>query len=124
MADPLPISASIVGLVALADLIFRFGTKYIKSYKGAKQEVENPMREVKDLSVVLHNLELAPFDPEQTEAMDQNIPREQNSSLKLYHIYDSARKPVCYSSQERRHGDDYGRSSEGACKKIAPRKDP
>ena len=72
MSDPLSISASIAGLVALADLIFRSGTKYAKGCKGAQQEVDSLMREVRDLSVVLHNLELVAFDLEEAEPPDQN----------------------------------------------------
>ncbi|CVK86499.1 uncharacterized protein FMAN_06230 [Fusarium mangiferae] len=66
MADPLSISASIAGLVALADLVFRSGTKYVKSYRGAPTEVGNLMREVRSLSVILHNLSLVAFDLEET----------------------------------------------------------
>ncbi|KAF5587381.1 heterokaryon incompatibility protein het-E-1 [Fusarium pseudoanthophilum] len=66
MADPLSISASIAGLVALADLVFRSGTKYVKSYRGAPTEVGNLIREVRSLSVILHNLSLVAFDLEET----------------------------------------------------------
>ena len=87
MADPLSISASIAGLVALADLIFRSGTKYAKGYKGAQREVESLLREVRGLSVVLHNLELVAFDLEQVEPPDQNAHQEQ-PSLQLHHLHD------------------------------------
>ncbi|KAJ4013720.1 hypothetical protein NW766_005959 [Fusarium irregulare] len=87
MADPLSISASIAGLVALADLIFRSGTKYAKGYKGAQREVESLMREVRGLSVVLHNLELVAFDLEEAEPSDQNAHQEK-PSLQLHHLHD------------------------------------
>ncbi|RFN48582.1 vegetative incompatibility protein het-e-1 [Fusarium flagelliforme] len=86
MADPLSISASIAGLVAIADLIFRSGTKYVKGYKGAQREVESLMREVRDLSVVLHNLELLAFDLEETEP-DESF-HQGKSSLQLHHLHD------------------------------------
>jgi hypothetical protein len=87
MADPLSISASIAGLVALADLTFRSGTKYAKGYKGAQREVENLMREVRDLSVVLHNLELVAFDLEEAAPPDYNAHQEK-SSLQLHQLHD------------------------------------
>ncbi|KAG5747965.1 hypothetical protein H9Q69_004957 [Fusarium xylarioides] len=67
MADPLSVSASIAGLVALANLVFRSGTKYVKSYRGAPTEVGNLIREVRSLSVILHNLSLVAFNLEETE---------------------------------------------------------
>ncbi|KAF5568472.1 heterokaryon incompatibility protein het-E-1 [Fusarium phyllophilum] len=67
MVDPLSISAGIAGLVALADLAFRSGTKYVKSYRGAPTEVGSLIREFRRLSVILHNLSLVAFGLEETE---------------------------------------------------------
>ncbi|KAF4497299.1 Vegetative incompatibility HET-E-1 [Fusarium agapanthi] len=89
MADPLSISASIAGLVALADLVFRSGTKYVKSYRGAPTEVGNLIREVKSLSVILHNLSLVAFGleeiepPEPTAAVHEPLP-----VLQPHHLHD------------------------------------
>ncbi|KAI1039132.1 hypothetical protein LB505_007530 [Fusarium chuoi] len=82
MADPLSISASIAGLVALADLVFRSGTKYVKSYRGAPTEVGNLIREVRSLSVILHNLSLITFDLEETE------PPETTAALQPHYLHD------------------------------------
>ncbi|EQB47588.1 hypothetical protein CGLO_13239 [Colletotrichum gloeosporioides Cg-14] len=46
MADPLSISASIAGLVTLADVVFLRLTKYIKSVKNAEKEVADLRKEV------------------------------------------------------------------------------
>ncbi|KAF5609957.1 heterokaryon incompatibility protein het-E-1 [Fusarium subglutinans] len=72
--------SSIAGLVALADLVFRSGTKYVKSYRDAPTEVGNLIREVKSLSVILHNLSLVAFGleeiepPEPTAAVHEPLP--------------------------------------------------
>ncbi|KAJ4160164.1 hypothetical protein NW754_003288 [Fusarium falciforme] len=41
-------AASIAGLVSLADLVFRYSLKYVKSSKGARKEVEDISRESSD----------------------------------------------------------------------------
>ncbi|KAF4832402.1 Vegetative incompatibility protein HET-E-1 [Colletotrichum tropicale] len=46
MADPLSISASIAGLVTLADVVFLRLTKYIQSVKNAEKEVADLRKEV------------------------------------------------------------------------------
>ncbi|KAF5540700.1 heterokaryon incompatibility protein het-E-1 [Fusarium mexicanum] len=89
MADPLSISASIAGLVALADLVFRSGTKYVKSYRDAPTGVGNLIREIRSLSVILHNLSLVAFgleeieSPEPTAAVDEPLP-----VLQPHHLHD------------------------------------
>ncbi|KAM0474204.1 hypothetical protein ACHAP7_007891 [Fusarium lateritium] len=87
MADPLSISASIAGLVALADLVFRSGTKYAKSYRGAQKEVEGLLREIRELSVVLHSLSLVAFDLEETETPKKNASHT-TTSLQPHHLHD------------------------------------
>ncbi|RKK24883.1 hypothetical protein BFJ65_g2805 [Fusarium oxysporum f. sp. cepae] len=86
VADPLSILASIAGLVALADLIFRSGTKYVKSYRGASTEVGNLIREIRSLSVILHNLSLVAFDLEETEPTA--AVHESSSVLQPHYLHD------------------------------------
>ncbi|EXK44728.1 hypothetical protein FOMG_03414 [Fusarium oxysporum f. sp. melonis 26406] len=89
VADPLSISASIAGLVALADLIFRSGTKYVKSYRGASTEVGNLIREIRSLSVILHNLSLVAFDLEETEPPEPTAAVHESSSvLQPHYLHD------------------------------------
>ncbi|KAF9768497.1 hypothetical protein IL306_014207 [Fusarium sp. DS 682] len=88
MADPLSISASIAGLVALADLIFRSGTRYVKIYKGASAEVGNLVREIRNLSVILHNLSLVAFDLEETESPGPNADHEPRPILQPHYLHD------------------------------------
>ncbi|KAL8896941.1 MAG: hypothetical protein Q9192_002818 [Flavoplaca navasiana] len=58
MADPLSISASIAGLVTLADLVFRRIFKYVHAVKGASQEISALSSEVGALYGILNNLYL------------------------------------------------------------------
>ncbi|TVY78042.1 hypothetical protein Focb16_v007255 [Fusarium oxysporum f. sp. cubense] len=89
VADPLSISASIAGLVALADLIFRSGTKYVKSYRGASTEFGNLIREIRSLSVILHNLSLVAFDLEETEPPEPTAAvHEPSSVLQPHYLHD------------------------------------
>ena len=57
--DPLSIAGSIAGLVSLADLVFRTTATYIKCVREARKEVEDLLEEVKQFSLLLHNLSLA-----------------------------------------------------------------
>ncbi|KAF5005773.1 hypothetical protein FDECE_7802 [Fusarium decemcellulare] len=58
MADPLSISASIAGLVTLADTIFRATFRFAKAAKNVKQDVTQLASETQDLAGVLHRLSL------------------------------------------------------------------
>ncbi|EEU38378.1 uncharacterized protein NECHADRAFT_77073 [Fusarium vanettenii 77-13-4] len=80
--DPLSISASIAGLVAVADLVFRHSTKYLN---GARKEAEDISHEVKNLSIILHNLSLVAFELEETQSSDST---QQKSNLKPHHLHD------------------------------------
>ncbi|RSL60781.1 hypothetical protein CEP54_006626, partial [Fusarium duplospermum] len=80
--DPLSISASIAGLVALADLVFRYSTKFLK---GARNEAEDISHEVKNLSLILHNLSHVAFELEETQSSDGT---QQTSNLKPQHLHD------------------------------------
>ncbi|KAI1413171.1 ankyrin [Hypoxylon sp. FL1857] len=56
MADPLSISASIAGLVTLADVVFLRLMKYVKSAKNAAKETEELAREINVLGGALNSL--------------------------------------------------------------------
>lgn len=80
--DPLSVSASIAGLVTLADLVFRATSRYAKQVKGAPKEVQDLINEVKDLSCLLHNLSLVAFGLE-TDPTPQNA-----NAPKPYHLHE------------------------------------
>ncbi|RMJ07099.1 hypothetical protein CDV36_013305 [Fusarium kuroshium] len=80
--DPLSISASIAGLVALADLVFRRSTKYLN---GARKEAEDISHEVKNLSLILHNLSHVAFELEETQSPGGT---QQTANLKPHHLHD------------------------------------
>jgi hypothetical protein len=56
MADPLSISASIAGLMTIADVVIRNGYKYIAAVKHADKAVASLINEVNLLSGILHSL--------------------------------------------------------------------
>ncbi|KAF0315992.1 ankyrin repeat protein [Colletotrichum asianum] len=79
IADPLSISASIAGLVSLADIVFLRLTKYIKSVKNAESEINDLCKEVNVLGGAVsmlsrlargHEMEDEPF----------------NKDFRMYHI--------------------------------------
>lgn len=86
--DPLSISASIAGLVSLADLVYRASTKYVKGVKGARKEVQNLSREIRNFSVVLHNLSLLAFHLEENQSLDGGPDSGQIAGLKPQHLHD------------------------------------
>ncbi|KAF9767346.1 hypothetical protein IL306_000105 [Fusarium sp. DS 682] len=86
--DPLSLSASIAGLVSLADLVYRASTKYVRGFKGAREEVQNLSSEIRNLSVVLHNLSLIAFDLEESQPVDGDPGSRQISGLKPHHLHD------------------------------------
>ncbi|KAF4449222.1 hypothetical protein F53441_7464 [Fusarium austroafricanum] len=57
MADPLSMTASIAGIITLADLAFRSVFSYTYKAKGAKKEVENLKNEISGLSNALRILD-------------------------------------------------------------------
>lgn len=69
MTDPLSISASIAGLISIADIVTRRSFKYVKGVKNAKKEVEKLIAEVMHLFGVLNQLKLVAcrFEDEQFE---------------------------------------------------------
>lgn len=58
MADPLSVSASLAGLVSIADIVFRRSYKYVKSAKEAKKEIAALSSETASLSGTLQSLQL------------------------------------------------------------------
>ncbi|GJD00104.1 ankyrin repeat protein [Colletotrichum higginsianum] len=56
MSDPLSISASIAGLITLADVIFIRLVKYGRSVKGAEKEIQDLTKEINLLSGILYSL--------------------------------------------------------------------
>lgn len=72
MADPLSITGSIVGLITLADTVFRLVFKYVRSAANAKKDIKLLADEIQTLAGVLQSLRLLvsgleaeghPFDP-------------------------------------------------------------
>ena len=58
MTDPLSVSASISGLVTLADIVFHRTYKYVKAVKKAPQEISALSAEINSLYGVLRSLQL------------------------------------------------------------------
>ena len=58
MADPLSVSASISGLVTLADIVFRRTYKYVKAVKKAPKEISALYAEINSLYGILSSLQL------------------------------------------------------------------
>ena len=56
--DPLSISASVAGLITLAELVLNLGFKLRKRFKNASQEVTMLIAEITGLYGVLHSLHL------------------------------------------------------------------
>ncbi|KAM7191730.1 Ankyrin repeat-containing domain protein [Naviculisporaceae sp. PSN 640] len=79
MADPLSLSASLAGLITLADSIFRASFKYAKSAKHAKEEASNLAIEAQDLAGVLHRLSL------RASALELE-PNADRPTLRLHHV--------------------------------------
>ena len=58
MTDPLSVSASIAGLITLADILFRRTYKYVKAVKKASKEIKALSTELGTLYGILNNLNL------------------------------------------------------------------
>ena len=56
MADPLSVSASVAGLITIADIVIRNGYKYITAVKNSDKAVASLVNEVNSLSGTLHSL--------------------------------------------------------------------
>ncbi|CAG9990454.1 unnamed protein product [Clonostachys byssicola] len=82
--DPLSVAGSVAGLVSLADMVFRTAAKYRKEVKGAQKEVGDLLNEVKNTTLLLHNLSLIAYDLESGAAPGQS----RGPNLKLEHLND------------------------------------
>ncbi|CAI6084048.1 unnamed protein product [Clonostachys chloroleuca] len=82
--DPLSIAGSVAGLVSLADVVFRTAAKYRKEVKGSQKEVGDLLNEVKNMSLLLHNLSLIAYDLESSTVPGQ----ARGPNLKLEHLND------------------------------------
>ncbi|TGO47906.1 hypothetical protein BCON_0259g00150 [Botryotinia convoluta] len=80
MAEALGVASSIAGLVSLADTVVRLGYKYIRDVKDAEKSIQNLVKEVNNLSGVLHSLENM---AQALEAQDTSV----HSSSKIKHLY-------------------------------------
>ena len=56
MTDPLSISASVAGLMTIADIVIRNGYKYITAVRDSDKAVASLINEVNALSGTLHSL--------------------------------------------------------------------
>ncbi|KAI0405874.1 ankyrin repeat-containing domain protein [Xylaria palmicola] len=81
--DPLTISASIAGLVSLADIVFRTTTRYVKQVKESSREVQTLLSELKDFSVLLHSLSLVAYDLETSVSTQSTQSHDPNLKVKL-----------------------------------------
>ena len=85
MTDPLSISASISGLVTLADIVFGRIHKYVKAVKKAPKEIAALSAEIGALYEVLSNLYL----------VSRQLEHEQAESItRIYYIH------LCYQILE------------------------
>lgn len=75
-------AATIASLVSLADVVFRCSTKYVKSFKGARKEIEDISHEIKNLSLVLHRLSFVAITLAETDETGVS------SNITLHHLYD------------------------------------
>ncbi|KAI1209261.1 ankyrin [Annulohypoxylon truncatum] len=78
MADPLSISASIAGLITLADVVFLRLMKYVRSAKNAEKEIEDLTKEINTLGGTLHSLS--------TLAQCFGDKPVENRTFRMYHI--------------------------------------
>ncbi len=85
MADPLSVSASISGLVTLADIVFRRTYKYVKAVKKASKEISSLSAEIGTLYGILSNLQLVSHQLE-----DETF----ETTTRIHHIHS------CYQTLE------------------------
>ncbi|KAI4126477.1 MAG: hypothetical protein LQ338_003727 [Usnochroma carphineum] len=85
MADPLSVSASIAGLVTLADIVFRRTYLYVKAVKSAQKEISALSAEVGALYGILSNLRLV------SRQLEEEL---FESTTRIHHIHS------CYQTLE------------------------
>lgn len=115
--DPLSISSGIAGLVALADLVFRAATRYVKSAKGAPKEALKLLEEVKGFSVLLHDLSLVAYGLETDPFPENSV--EPAREFQAYHLYGCRR--ILEDLQSRLHYSTQNLVSVSSLKKLGAR---
>ena len=85
MADPLSVSASIAGLVTLADIVFGRTYKFVKAVTKAPKEISALSTEIGALYGILNNLHLVSRQLEHEQA---------DSTMRIHHIHS------CYQTLE------------------------
>ncbi|KAI0802248.1 hypothetical protein GGR55DRAFT_683494 [Xylaria sp. FL0064] len=102
--DPLSISASIAGLVSLADLVFRATTRYVRQAKESSKEVQTLRSELKNFTILLHSLSLVAYDLESTTSASNIQSQKPNLTVKLVldckKILDSIQKGLETTEQD------------------------
>ncbi|GAP89886.1 putative ankyrin repeat protein [Rosellinia necatrix] len=85
--DPVSISGSVAGIVALAGTVFSLAVKYIKDVKDAPKDAKDLLGEVKQFSVLLHQLSLVARELEITTSPEQSSLQD-SANLRFQHIYE------------------------------------
>lgn len=85
--DPLSISASVAGLVTLAGSVFSLAAKYIKDVREAPKEAKDLLDEVKQFSVLLHQLSLVARELEITTMAGEEALQD-SPNLQWHYVYD------------------------------------
>ncbi|KAF5534325.1 ankyrin repeat [Fusarium napiforme] len=83
--DPLSLAASIAGLVSLGDIVFKYALRYCKSVKDAPKEVNDLLNEIKDLTLLLHNLSMVAYDH---GLQTQTNPQNPATAHKPHHLHE------------------------------------
>ncbi|KAI0502938.1 ankyrin repeat-containing domain protein [Xylaria bambusicola] len=84
--DPLSISGSVAGLVAIAGAAFARVATYIKDVKDAPKEAERLLEEMKQFSVLLHHLSLVARELEITLKAGEEAVQD-SPNLQLHHLH-------------------------------------
>nr|RBQ91713.1 hypothetical protein FVER53263_09916 [Fusarium verticillioides] len=83
--DPLSLAASIAGLVSLGDIVFKYALRYCKSVKDAPKEVNDLLNEIKDLTLLLHNLSMVAYGH---GLQTQTNPQNPATAHKPHHLHE------------------------------------
>lgn len=97
MTDPLSITASIAGLVTLADLVFCRTFAYVKAVKGAPKEIARLSSETGALYGILTRLHLLSLQLEGNEDISENATR-------VHFVHDCAQTLRRMSSKLAKYG--------------------
>lgn len=85
MADPLSVSASVAGLITVADLVFQRVFKYLKHVRGGPEAISRQSPELGQLYGILNNIQLVVWQLDreplpQATALEHIYPCEQTLS--------------------------------------------